>query len=144
MPSHSKPVVTSTTIVSVSVNPHTLITIFGVNIHILRLHRETQRSTLFRQVSTSESKQKVQAELQDGNSDVQSSASFDGVQRESLYLEDDSTKKAIVWGPFDAQMTVTLSLCYQDSGTDDWKPSIVNVHKMKEASCTFYCVKTLQ
>lgn len=65
---------------------------------------------------------------------MQSSAAFDGVQKESLYLEDDSTKKTIVWGPFDAQMTVTLSFYHQDSDTDDWEPSSVKVDKMKEAS----------
>jgi len=117
MPSHSKPVITDSgngSTVSVSVNPQTLITIFGV--------------------ATSARKQKVQAELKDANSNVQSSASFDGVQKESLYLENDSTKKTIVWGPFNAQMTVELSFSYQDSDTDDWEPSSVKGNKMKEHS----------
>lgn len=115
MPSHSKPVVTdSGSTVSVGVNSQTLITIFGV--------------------ATSARKQKVQAALKDGNSNVQSSSSFDGVQKESLYLENDSTKKTIVWGPFDEQMTIELSFFHQDSDTDDWEPSSVKSDKMKEHS----------
>ncbi|KIJ95040.1 hypothetical protein K443DRAFT_134551 [Laccaria amethystina LaAM-08-1] len=116
MPSHSKPVVTdsdSGSTVSVSVNPQTLITIFGV--------------------ATSARKQKVQAELKDGNSNVQSSSSFDGVQKESLYLEDDSTKKTIVWGPFDEQMTIELSFSHQDSGEDDWEPSSHSTNDLQTA-----------
>ena len=95
---------------------------------------EAHRSALSRQVATSARKQKVQAEVKDANSNVQSSASFDGVQSESLYLEDDSTKKTIVWGPFDAQTTIELSFYHQDSDTDDWEPSSVIDDKMKEVS----------
>lgn len=86
------------------------------------------------QVATSACKQKVQAEVKDANSNVQSSASFDGVQKESLYLEDDSTKKTIIWGPFDAETSVELSFSHQDSDTDDWEPSSVKSDKIKEAS----------
>lgn len=98
-------------------------------------------------MATSAYKQKVQADLQDTNSAVQSSSTFDGVQKESLYLETDSTKKAIVWGPFDAQMTLKLSFSHQDSDSDSsdsddadepsWVASSVIVDKMKEASDIF-------
>ena len=150
MPSHSKPVVSDDgSSVSVSINPQTLITIFGVNMFIHTFRRETHRCASSPQVATSAYKQKVQAELQDANSAVQSSSTFDGVQKESLYLESDSTKKAIVWGPFDAQMTLKLSFSHQDddsdsddSDTDDadepsWVASSVIVDKVKEASNIF-------
>jgi hypothetical protein len=74
---------------------------------------------------------------------VQSSSSFDGVQKESLYLEDDSTKKTIVWGPFDEQMTIELSFSHQDAGKDDWEPSSVKSDKMKEASSILILLKHL-
>ncbi|KJA20475.1 hypothetical protein HYPSUDRAFT_43178 [Hypholoma sublateritium FD-334 SS-4] len=127
MPSHSKPVVSDDgSTVSVSVNPQTLITIFGV--------------------ATSTHKQKVQAELRDANSAVKSASTFDsdGEKKESLYIEADNTKKAIVWGPFDAQTTVTLSFSHLDDDDDDsdggddaepsWTASGVVVAKMKEHS----------
>lgn len=71
---------------------------------------------------------------------MQSSSIFDGVQKESLYLESDSAKKAIVWGPFDAQTTVKLSFSHQDDDDSDdgddpsWTSSSVIVAKMKEVS----------
>ncbi|EDR10661.1 uncharacterized protein LACBIDRAFT_293663, partial [Laccaria bicolor S238N-H82] len=136
MPSHSKPVVTdSGSTVSVGVNSQTLITIFGVNTDFswsLQL-RSSLSDALSRQVATSARKQKVQAALKDGNSNVQSSSSFDGVQKESLYLENDSTKKTIVWGPFDEQMTIELSFFHQDSDTDDWEPSSHSTNDLQTA-----------
>jgi hypothetical protein len=89
---------------------------------------------LSRQVATATCNQKVQAELKDADSNVKSTSLLDGVQKESLYLEDDSTKKTIIWGPFDEQMTVELTFSHKNPDTDDWDPSSLNVDKMKEVS----------
>jgi len=138
MPSHSKPVITDSDTVSVSINPQTLITIFGVNLSILFFTADVaHHNVLSCQVATSTCNQKVQAELKDADSNVQSTAVLDGMQKESLYLEDNSTKKTIVWGPFDAQMTVELAFSHQNPDTDDWDPSSIKADKMKEANDIF-------
>ena len=106
---------------------------------------EAHLSALSRQVAaTSPRKQRVQAEVIDANSNVLNSTTLYGEQKESLYLEDDSTKNTIVWGPFDALTTVELSFSSLDSDTGDWEPSSVESDKIKEASSILLSVEALQ
>ncbi|KDR71798.1 hypothetical protein GALMADRAFT_143583 [Galerina marginata CBS 339.88] len=131
LPSHFKPVVifrgqtklpplVGTTIcgvapghvVIVKVNPQTVVTLFGL--------------------VTATWSQKAKAELIDSDRDSQATVFFDGVDRESLVLDSDSSTKSITWGPFDDQMTIELTFYHKAQAGDSWTISGIKTDKMKE------------
>ena len=92
------------------------------------------------QVVNATSTQRVKADLIDGDDNSQKVAVFEGVSQGSLHLEDDSTKKAVTWGPFDELMTVELTFQYEDDSS--WKFSTIETNKIKEVNS--FCLRRLQ
>ncbi|KDR73073.1 hypothetical protein GALMADRAFT_213016 [Galerina marginata CBS 339.88] len=97
------------TVVEVTINPQTIVTIFGV--------------TSFSSVKaiTTKWKQKVLAELIDDVQGPQDTVFFDGAPLESFVRTDDSNEKTVNWGPFDKQMTVVVTFYQPDPSKDDFR-----------------------
>jgi len=95
-------------IMSVSVNPKTVVTISGV-------------------VTGAQRYQKVKAELIDATSNSITTVYFDGIQSEPLYLDGNTDEKSITWGPFDAQMTIELTFYDLTDGGTGWNISNIKM-----------------
>ena len=76
--------------------------------------------------------QKVKAELIDSKQTSKATVFFDGVDKESLYLDSDSSTKSITLGPFVEQMTVELTFYHKTGVGASWDISVVKTDKMKE------------
>ena len=72
--------------------------------------------------------QKAKAELIDSKQDSKATVFFDGVDKESLYLDSNSSTKSITWGLFDEQMTVELTFYHKMGVSASWD---ISTDKMK-------------
>ena len=85
-----------------------------------------------KQLVTATWSQKAKAELIDSNQDSKDTVFFDGVDKESLCLDTDSSTKSITWGPYDEQMTVELTFYHKTGAGASWDISAIKTDKMKE------------
>jgi extracellular elastinolytic metalloproteinase len=78
-------------------------------------------------------RQKVKAELLDTLSlKSQTSVFFDGEASREALLIDNTSEKALIWGPFDNQMTVELTFYNISSSGHGWTISIIEADKIAE------------
>ncbi|KIJ95036.1 hypothetical protein K443DRAFT_109440, partial [Laccaria amethystina LaAM-08-1] len=84
------------------------------------------------QLVTATWSQKAKAELINSKQDSQATVFFDGVDKESLCLDSDSSTSSITWGPFDEQMTVELTFYHKTGVGASWDISAIKADKMKE------------
>jgi len=123
-------------IVSVIVNPKTVVTISGVrdSSSVLRFPFLSIFLTQI-QLGTVTWNQKAIVELIDADQKPQAIVSFNGADKAFLTPAGDSTK-TVTWGPFDATMTVELSF-YLRVHRAFWDISAIKADKMKEVRVCF-------